>query len=119
MKKYIIVSLFTIFVIATQAQILKTYQISTDTTWSSDTVKIYQNIMITDQATLHITSGVYVEIQGNYSIDVSGKIIAVGSISDSIIFTVNNHDAIDDTSTINGGWGGIRFFENEQDKPIG
>jgi hypothetical protein len=89
--------------------------IRNDTTWSSDTVKIYNDIVIENQAMLQIDPGVYVEFQGNYSLDVYGKIIANGFANDSIVFTVNNHDAIDDTSTSTGGWGSIKLLTNSSD----
>ncbi len=108
-------SIFIQIVFAIQAQVLKTQYISNDTIWSEDTVRIYNNIVIENQATLQIEPGVYVEFQGNYSIDVYGKIKAIGNINDSIIFTIDDYTSIDDTTTTNGGWGGIRFLTNNSD----
>jgi hypothetical protein len=113
MKKLILISLLTICIITLQAQDFKF--ITSDTIWVSDTVKIFQNIVIADTSILIINPGVYIEFQGNYSIDVYGKIRAIGTINDSIIFTINDPASIDDTTTINGGWGGIRFLTNNSD----
>ena len=98
-----------------QAQVLQSSIIIADTIWASDTVKIFQDVIIDSQATLQIEPGVYIEFQGNISLDVYGKIIAIGNPNDSIIFTINDPTLIDDTTTILGGWGGIRFFANPID----
>ncbi|NOY51102.1 MAG: hypothetical protein GXO88_11150, partial [Chlorobi bacterium] len=107
--KYYISFLYFIFLFA----IVKSQTIiSNDTAWTLDTVKVYNNVLIENNATLVIYPGTYVEFQGNYSIDVYGKLIARGVQSDSIFFTINDSTDFSDTSTLVGGWGGIRFFEN-------
>jgi hypothetical protein len=115
MKIQILIFIIILQTFTLKSQVLKTNYISNDTTWSSDTVKIYNDVVIENQATLQIDPGVYVEFQGNYSLEVYGKIIANGFANDSIVFTVNNHDAIDDTSTSTGGWGSIKLLTNSSD----
>ena len=57
-------------------------------------------IMIANDSTLTIEPGVKVEFQGQYKFLVLGKLLAVGTVQDSIIFTTANHST---------GWLGIRF----------
>lgn len=61
---------------------------------------IQGSIMVANGATLTIEPGVTINFQGTYKMLILGKIIAIGSSNDSIIFTASN------TST---GWRGIRF----------
>lgn len=81
--------------------------ISSDTTWNADTVKITGNINVNNGATLIINSGTYVEFQSFYSILVFGRIIAIGTINDSITFTINDTTGFANYSNILGGWDGI------------
>lgn len=83
--------------------------IQSDTTWSSDTIKIFNNIIVEETGTLTILSGVYVEFQGHFSIIVNGKINAFGTENDSVVFSINDNNRFNDTATVEGGWAGIRF----------
>ena len=58
---------------------------------------------------LIIEPGVIVEFQGSYQFSVGGggKLIAVGTETENIIFTVNDTTGFCDTSTTDGGWLGI------------
>ncbi|MCF8299130.1 MAG: immunoglobulin domain-containing protein [Saprospiraceae bacterium] len=76
--------------------------ISTNTTWAVDTVKIIGDITINNGVTLTIASGTNVVAQGYYNLTVNGRILAIGNQSDSIRFTSLN-------PTI--GWEGI-YFDN-------
>jgi len=86
-----------------------------DTTWSSDTVKLAKDVVVEEFATLTINPGVFIEFQGNYSITVYGKINALGTETDSICFTINDITGFADTATYDGGWGSIKLFDNEID----
>ena len=88
--------------------------IKNDTTWSSDTIRIYNDIAIHDSATLTILPGTYVEFQGNFAIEVSGIIKALGTLNDSITFTINDTTSFNDTTTVAGGWRGLRFLPIER-----
>ncbi len=57
---------------------------------------------ILDSTTLTIEPGVLVEWQGSYAMQVQGQILAIGTVTDSIIFTAA------DTAT---GFKGVRFLE--------
>ncbi|MFC2111162.1 right-handed parallel beta-helix repeat-containing protein, partial [Bacteroidota bacterium] len=74
--------------------------ISSNTTWSADTVKISDDITIKKNITLTISPGTYVQFQGHYELDVQGRILAQGTATNKITFTALN------AST---GWSGIRF----------
>jgi hypothetical protein len=111
----IVISLFLNMNVISYGQIERSAIIFNDTTWSSDTVKIYNDIVVGSQVTLTINPGVYVEFQGNYCIDVYGKITAIGSVTDSITFTINDTTNFADTATYDGGWGSIKLLENDID----
>ena len=61
---------------------------------------IQGSIQILDGTTLTIQAGVTVNFQGTYKLNVQGRLLAVGSVADTIVFTATN--------TTNG-WRGIRF----------
>ena len=58
------------------------------------------SIMIPDGQTLAIEPGVRVEFQGTYKLLVLGRLLAIGTATDTIVFTAAN---------ITNGWRGIRF----------
>ncbi len=69
-------------------------------TLSGSPYNIQGNILIPNDSTLTIEAGVVVDFQGTYKLNVQGRIIAIGSITDTIEFTASN---------ISTGWKGIRF----------
>lgn len=97
------------------AQNYKTNDVLNDTIWASDTVKIYNDVTVTQGATLTINPGAYVEFQGNYSLTVNGRIKAIGTQLDSITFTIHDTTSFGDTSTLSGGWGSIKLLNNPLD----
>ncbi len=74
--------------------------ITEDTTWGADTIKVISDITVIDGKTLTIDPGVYVEFQGAYMLIVQGRLLAVGTAADSITFTLN---------PVEGAWMGIKF----------
>lgn len=74
--------------------------ISQNTTWNADTVKILCDIIIESGATLNIVPGVIVQSQGSYKISVKGRILALGSFDENIVFTAKNETT---------GWKGIHL----------
>jgi len=65
--------------------------ITTNTTWSGvDTVKVTGNITINNGVTLTINPGIKVVFQGFYSVNVQGRLLAVGTASQVIKFTALN-----------------------------
>ncbi|MDF2435721.1 MAG: hypothetical protein K0Q95_97 [Bacteroidota bacterium] len=61
---------------------------------------IQGNIMVPDNLTLTIEPGVTVNFQGTYKLYVLGRILATGTVQDTITFTAAN---------ISTGWRGIRY----------
>ncbi len=83
--------------------------IAFDTLWDADTVRVVGNVAIDDGVTLSIASGTRVEFADFYRLTVLGRLLAVGSVDDPIIFTTDEPEAFaPDTSTA-GCWNGIRF----------
>ena len=75
--------------------------ISQDTSWSGiDTVQVTGDIFIDNGATLTIDPGIVVAFMGHYKMDVQGRLLAMGTESDSITFTTTNQGT---------GWNRIRF----------
>jgi len=74
-----------------------------------DTTFVDGDIFVDDGCTLTIDPGVYVEFQGFYKLDVQGRLLAEGTVSDSITFTVADTSGYyNNTHT---GWNGISFDE--------
>ncbi|HMM12960.1 MAG TPA: T9SS type A sorting domain-containing protein, partial [Bacteroidales bacterium] len=94
------------------------FTLQTDTVWAADTVKIHQNIIVPAGITLTIEAGAVVEFQDNYSIDVYGKLRAIGTPSNRILFTVRDTTMFADTTTLSGGWGSLRFLQNQADTSV-
>ena len=68
-------------------------------------------ITIPNDSTLMIDPGVIVEFQGHYALEVRGRLLAVGTASDTILFTVNDTSGFSNPDTTLGGWFGIRFTD--------
>jgi len=83
--------------------------ITFDTVWDADTVLVVGDIWIEDSVTVTIPSGTIVEFQENYFIDVQGTLLAEGSETDSIYFTVADTAGFSELYLETGGWGGIVF----------
>lgn len=82
--------------------------INANTNWDADTVKIMGDVTVEQNVLLSISSGVYIEAQGYYKLNIAGRISAIGQINDSITFTVNDTTGFwSDTTSVTGGWPGI------------
>nr|NQU92919.1 PKD domain-containing protein [Bacteroidota bacterium] len=77
--------------------------ITANKTWLDDTIRVVGDITVEKGVTLTVNSGVYVEFQGHYKLNVYGRLLAEGYQNDTITFTSKN------TFT---GWHGIRFFDS-------
>jgi len=69
------------------------------------------NITVQNGTTLSIDPGVEVEFHGHYALTVSGRLLAIGTASDSILFTVQDTTGFSIPDTTSGGWYGIRFTD--------
>ncbi|MCD4745396.1 MAG: choice-of-anchor D domain-containing protein [Bacteroidales bacterium] len=75
--------------------------ISANTTWTGvDTVKVVGDIYVNNGITLTIAPGIFVEFQGHYKLDVQGRLLAIGTETNTITFTATNHST---------GWNRIIF----------
>ena len=72
---------------------------------------IFDEVTIPNDSTLSIEPGVLVEFQGHYALHVQGRLLALGTESDTILFTVNDTTGFNDPDTNLGGWNGIRFID--------
>jgi len=68
-------------------------------------------LTIPNDSTLTIDPGVVVEFQDHYALQVQGRLLAVGTANDTILFTIKDTTGFSDTDTTHGGWFGIRFTD--------
>ncbi len=83
--------------------------------WSDDTIFVKKDISIDTGKVLLIESGTRIIFMSNYTIKIYGMINCKGSRDDSIYFQINDTTSLMDTSTLNGGWGGIKLLTNNSD----
>jgi hypothetical protein len=87
--------------------------IADNKSWIADTVKVDGDIIINDNVTLNIAPGTCVEFQGDYNMQVNGRLLASGSESSPITFTVIDTSGFHNPASTNGSWNGI-IFDNSQ-----
>ncbi len=73
---------------------------------------ILGNIVIQESDSLIVEPGIEIIFQGYYSLFVEGCLIAVGTETDSIYFTVNDTIGFSNINTTDGSWNGFTF-DNE------
>ena len=105
----IIISIFFIGGINAQTQI------TSDTVYGNWQVSnspyiINNDIVIPKNAALFIQNGVEVYFANGCMMHVEGTIRAIGTPTDSIIFSVIDTSGYSNDISSNGGWGGMRFF---------
>jgi len=83
--------------------------IVTDTLWDADTVRVVGNVDVENGVTLEVAPGTWVEFEDFYSLTVHGRILAVGTAEDAIVFTTDEPEAFAVDTTAVGCWNGIRF----------
>ncbi|MCW8849618.1 MAG: right-handed parallel beta-helix repeat-containing protein [Melioribacteraceae bacterium] len=69
------------------------------------------DITINYDSTLIIEPGVIVEFQGHYKLNVHGVLLAEGTKTDTIYFTINDTTGFANPDTSLGGWNGIKFTD--------
>jgi len=75
-------------------------------------------INIPIDSTLTIEPGVQVIFSGHYKFNIYGRLLAIGTASDTISFTIDDTTGFSNPDTTAGGWHGLRFYDidiNEQD----
>ncbi|MFC2088102.1 right-handed parallel beta-helix repeat-containing protein [Calditrichota bacterium] len=77
-------------------------------------------INIPNDSTLVIEPGVIVEFQWHYQFNIHGRLLAIGSVTDTIVFTINDTTGLSNPDIPDGGWFGLRFentsFNNDSSK---
>ncbi|MBU1010955.1 MAG: right-handed parallel beta-helix repeat-containing protein [Bacteroidetes bacterium] len=81
-----------------------------DTTWKADTIFITNHVKIDSGVLLTIMPGTVLVFDGYYHITSYGNIKAQGVFNDSIVFLKINLHNLNDASTYEGGWNGIRLM---------
>jgi hypothetical protein len=81
-------------------------------TWSADTVFVAGDLLVEDGSNLAISPGSTIIFNGIFNIRVDGSIQALGTQSDSILFTMADTAGFSIDTIPGGGWGGIRFDRN-------
>jgi len=83
--------------------------ITADTLWDADTVRVTGDVTVVHPATLTVAAGASVVFEDHYSLTVHGRILAVGTACDPILFTTDEPNAFAPDSTTAGSWAGMRF----------
>jgi len=73
------------------------------------------DITIPEDSTLTVEPGVSVIFEGYYTLNVQGRLLAIGSESEIITFTINDTTGFFRSDTILGGWNGIQFIDTPSD----
>jgi hypothetical protein len=111
MKKLLVFTLFFFALQAKAATSVTTSSVSGHWTMSGSPYLVYNNISINAGSSLTIDPGVDVIFQGAYKFEVSGTLIASGTASLPINFTVSDTTGWStDTTTAAGGWHGLRLY---------
>ena len=83
---------------------------------------IQGDVTIPNDSTLIIEPDVLVEFQGYYALNVQGSLLAIGTPTSEITFTINDTTGFHNPDTTLGGWNGIQFIdtpiENDTSKII-
>ncbi|MBT8387335.1 MAG: hypothetical protein KJO12_07970, partial [Ignavibacteria bacterium] len=76
---------------------------------------IQGDITIPNDSTLSIEPGVLVEFQGHYALNVQGRLLAIGTDANNILFTVNDTTGFYNPNNTLGGWNGFQFLDTPSD----
>jgi predicted outer membrane repeat protein len=91
-----------------QSTVIPGGAISGSWTKAGSPYNVYDNVEIPASSTLRIEPGVRVVFMGHYTMKVTGALFAIGTITDSIVFTVNDTTGFGDPASKSGGWEGMR-----------
>lgn len=81
-------------------------------TWTkaNSPYNINGEITVPNDSTLTIEPGVEVVFTGHYKFNVQGRLLAIGTETDTIVFTINDTTGFHNLTIPDGGWHGIRFI---------
>lgn len=85
--------------------------------WSADTVLVDGNLNLPAGDNLIIDPGTVIIFRGHYRFTVFGSLKAMGSINDTILFTVPDTTGFHIMDEGKGGWAGIRFITPDGENP--
>ncbi|MGB5530251.1 MAG: right-handed parallel beta-helix repeat-containing protein, partial [Ignavibacteriaceae bacterium] len=105
-----IFSFFTLSIISNAQTVIPPGDVSGTWAIGGSPYEIQGEITIPDGLTLTIEPGVTVEFQGHYKLNVQGRLFAIGTENDTIVFTLNDTTGFHDPNIPDGGWAGIRFI---------
>jgi predicted outer membrane repeat protein len=88
---------------------------STRFSTKSNLILVDDDIIIPENDSLVIEPGTVLLFTGHYSIHVKGKLIALGTPTDSIVFTIADTTGFSNIHSNEGGWNGIRFEDTPAD----
>ncbi|NBP71440.1 MAG: hypothetical protein EBU52_22240, partial [Cytophagia bacterium] len=109
MRTFLSFCFFALFVLPGLCQI----HITTHEVWQQDTVKVEQNIIIDEGATLTINPGTVVIFIDKNFIDVYGELNINGNEGDSVIMTsVDSTWIMVNAQKLYYGWGGLYAYNN-------
>ena len=82
-------------------------------TWTkaNSPYNINGEITVPDSLTLSIEPGVEVVFTGHYKFNVQGRLLAIGTETDTIVFTINDTTGFHNVNIPDGSWTGIRFMD--------
>ena len=104
---FVIANLISLSIYASSISVSGT--ISSNTTWTGvDIVYVTGNISISNGVTLTIDPGISVVFTGYYHIKVNGRLLAIGTVADTIAFTVADTTGYHNHS--HTGWKGIELW---------
>jgi hypothetical protein len=83
---------------------------------AQDTLHVESNIFIPQGETYEIPAGTVVWFHGYYHIWVEGTLLAEGTAEQPILFSAADTTLLHNTHLDEGGWMGIRFFAEEENK---
>ena len=70
---------------------------------------VFNDVEVPASTTLRIDPGVRVVFMGHYTMMVTGSLFAIGTVTDSIVFTINDTTGFGDPVSKSGGWAGMRI----------
>lgn len=112
-------SIFFSFVVLLTTSYSQTFIPSGDVygTWTilNSPYQVLGDITIPNDSTLIIEPGVSVIFEGHYTLNVQGRLLAVGAEGNEITFTINDTTGFHDPHTTPGGWNGIQFIDTPTD----
>lgn len=108
--RFFLFSFITLTIISNAQTVILPGDVSGTWALGASPYEIQGEITIPDGLTLSIEPGVLVEFQGHYKLNVQGRLLAVGTETDTITFTINDTTGFHNPNIPDGSWAGIRFI---------